>query len=140
MRSAHGAAVRRRGAVHRRDGAPRDRQPLRRRPRRSAGYKVYTTIDGRLQAAANRALRIGLIDYTRRHGWRGAINKVELGGNEHPEELEALLDEYGADRRLLQPAVVVIGGARNRRDVYIKAMRHDADRLGGHVLGEAARQ
>ncbi len=25
-----------------------------------AGYKVYTTIDGRLQKAANRALRIGL--------------------------------------------------------------------------------
>ena len=44
----------------------------------SAGYKVYTTIDGRLQAAANRALRIGLIDYDRRHGWRGAAGKVEL--------------------------------------------------------------
>ena len=26
----------------------------------SAGYKVYTTVDGRLQKAANRALRIGL--------------------------------------------------------------------------------
>ena len=38
----------------------------------NAGYKVYTTIDGRLQAAANRALRIGLIEYDRRHGWRGA--------------------------------------------------------------------
>ena len=37
----------------------------------SAGYKVYTTIDGRLQTAANRALRIGLIEYDRRHGWRG---------------------------------------------------------------------
>ena len=61
-----------------------------------AGYKVYTTIDGRLQTAANRALRIGLVDYDRRHGWRGAINKVELAGNETPEALEALLDEYGS--------------------------------------------
>ena len=43
-----------------------------------AGYKVYTTIDGRLQKAANRALRMGLVDYTRRHGWRGPTNKVEL--------------------------------------------------------------
>ena len=48
-----------------------------------AGYKVYTTIDGRLQKAANRALRMGLIDYTRRHGWRGATNKVELTGSEN---------------------------------------------------------
>ena len=28
-------------------------------------------IDGRLQTAANRAVRIGLIEYDRRHGWRG---------------------------------------------------------------------
>src|SRR6187551_710629 len=70
-----------------------------------AGYKVYTTIDGRLQTAANRAVRIGLIDYTRRHGWRGATNKVELGGNEDADGLEALLDEYGTVG-LLQPAIV----------------------------------
>ena len=37
----------------------------------TAGYKVYTTIDGRLQTAANRAVRVGLIEYDRRHGWRG---------------------------------------------------------------------
>ena len=46
-----------------------------------AGYKVYTTIDGRLQRAANRALRMGLVDYSRRHGWVGASNKVELTGS-----------------------------------------------------------
>ena len=34
----------------------------------NAGYRVYTTIDGRLQTAANRAVRIGLIEYDRRHG------------------------------------------------------------------------
>jgi len=28
-------------------------------------------IDGRLQASANRAVRVGLIEYDRRHGWRG---------------------------------------------------------------------
>ena len=28
----------------------------------NAGYKVYTTIDGRLQTAANRAVRVGLIE------------------------------------------------------------------------------
>src|SRR6186713_1046539 len=83
-----------------------------------AGYKVYTTIDGRLQTAANRAVRIGLIDYTRRHGWRGATNKVELGGNEDADGLEALLDEYGTVG-LLQPAIVVSVGEK-QAEVYIK--------------------
>jgi penicillin-binding protein 1A len=83
-----------------------------------AGYKVYTTIDGRLQTAANRALRIGLIDYTRRHGWRGAINKVDLSGGENSDGFEALLDEYGT-AGLLQPAIVV-SVAEKQADVYIK--------------------
>src|ERR1043165_401142 len=83
-----------------------------------AGYKVYTTIDGRLQTAANRARRIGLVDYTRRHGWRGATNKVELGGNENPDALEALLDEYG-NVGLLQAAVVLTVGEK-QAEVYIK--------------------
>jgi penicillin-binding protein 1A len=83
-----------------------------------AGYKVYTTIDGRLQTAANRALRIGLVDYTQRHGWRGPINKVELAGNEGPDGLEALLDEYG-NIGLLRPAIVVAVGEK-QADVYIK--------------------
>ncbi len=38
------------------------------------GYKVYTTIDGRLQTAANRAVRLGLIEYARRHGYRGPLS------------------------------------------------------------------
>jgi penicillin-binding protein 1A len=83
-----------------------------------AGYKVYTTIDGRLQAAANRALRIGLVDYDRRRGWRGATNKVELTGNEDADALEKLLDEYGSVG-LLQPAIVVTVADKQAR-VYVK--------------------
>lgn len=41
----------------------------------NAGYKVFTTIDSRLQAAANRALRLGLLEYDRRRGWRGPAPK-----------------------------------------------------------------
>jgi len=82
------------------------------------GYKVYTTIDGRLQAAANRSVRIGLIDYDRRHGWRGATNKVELTGNENVDALETLLDEYGSVG-LLQPAIVVSVTDKQAK-VYIK--------------------
>jgi penicillin-binding protein 1A len=84
----------------------------------SAGYKVYTTIDARLQKAANRALRIGLVDYTRRHGWRGATNKIELTGNENPEALDQLLDEY-ATVGMLQPAIVLSVAEKQAR-VFVK--------------------
>ena len=37
------------------------------------GLSVRTTIDPKLQAMADKALRNGLIAYDRRHGWRGAF-------------------------------------------------------------------
>jgi penicillin-binding protein 1A len=43
-----------------------------------AGLKVYTTIDGELQAQANRSLRQTLLDYDRRHGYRGVIDKIDM--------------------------------------------------------------
>jgi penicillin-binding protein 1A len=83
-----------------------------------AGYRVYTTIDGRLQRAANHAVRMGLVDYERRQGWRGASNKVELTGNENPQQLEALLDEY-ARVGDLAPAIV-ISVAEKQAQVFVK--------------------
>ncbi len=44
----------------------------------NAGYKVFTTLDGHMQAAANNALRLGLIDYDRRYGYRGRLGSAEL--------------------------------------------------------------
>jgi len=43
-----------------------------------AGLKVYTTIDGELQAVANRSLRRALLDYDRRHGYRGVVDKIDM--------------------------------------------------------------
>ncbi len=42
------------------------------------GLTVRTTLDPRLQKIADWALRKGLIDYDRKHGYRGAIQHVEL--------------------------------------------------------------
>lgn len=42
------------------------------------GFKVVTTVDSRLQIAAQKALRISLLEYDRRHGYRGPIAKVAL--------------------------------------------------------------
>jgi penicillin-binding protein 1A len=70
----------------------------------STGFKVYTTIDGRLQTAADRAVRVGLIEYDRRHGWRGPAGHVELPAHGEPD-YDDLVDEYSAIGNLA-PAVV----------------------------------
>jgi len=44
----------------------------------AGGFRVLTTIDSRMQAAAERALRRGLRDYDRRHGYRGALRSGAL--------------------------------------------------------------
>lgn len=44
------------------------------------GYAVRTSLDPALQAAADRALRQGLMQYDRaRGGWRGPVNRLEAG-------------------------------------------------------------
>ena len=70
----------------------------------TAGYRVYTTLDGRLQAAAVRAVRIGLIEYDRRHGWRGPAGHIELAAAGAPD-YDDLVDEY-ASIGDLAPAIV----------------------------------
>ncbi len=42
------------------------------------GYNVITTLNTDLQTYANRAVRAGLIDYDRRHGYRGPEGRVKL--------------------------------------------------------------
>jgi penicillin-binding protein 1A len=77
----------------------------------TAGYKVYTTLDGRLQTAANRAVRIGLIEYDRRHGWRGPAGHVELPANGTPD-YDDLVNEYASIGNLT-PAVVTTVAERS---------------------------
>jgi penicillin-binding protein 1A len=86
----------------------------------NSGYKVYTTVDTRLQAAANRALRLGLVEYDRRHGWRGAQAKVDLAANATPDQLEDLLDEYPTVGNL-SPAIVASLTEKSAR-VYVKSL------------------
>ena len=42
------------------------------------GYKVITTIDSRLQADAEMALRAALLEYDRRHGYRGPLARASI--------------------------------------------------------------
>ncbi len=85
----------------------------------TAGYKVYTTIDGRLQAAANRAVHLGLVQYDRRYGYRGPVGHVEFSAGRDAERLEALLDPYPTVG-FLKPAIVESVALRSAV-VFVKA-------------------
>jgi penicillin-binding protein 1A len=67
----------------------------------TAGYRVQTSLDSRLQKAANYSLRNGLLEFTRRRGYRGPHDQVELDEDmlllpieEWPAETLAPLDQY----------------------------------------------
>lgn len=40
------------------------------------GYKVFTTVDGKYQEAANAAVIQGLMDYSERHGYKGPVTNL----------------------------------------------------------------
>ena len=68
----------------------------------SAGYRVITTLDSRLQYAANYAVRNGLFEFTRRRGYRGPIASLSIDPvvlqkayAEWPEDLQRQLQDYG---------------------------------------------
>ena len=58
------------------------------------GLNVYTSIDGELQGVANNALRRALLDYNRRHGYRGVVDNIDLSLiEEDPFEEDFVSDE-----------------------------------------------
>ncbi|MCG5538161.1 penicillin-binding protein 1A [Halorhodospira sp. 9622] len=60
----------------------------------TGGYTVYTTIEKDRQDAANRALRSGLRDYDRRHGYRGPEGSVEAELVGDPAAMEEALTAH----------------------------------------------
>ena len=84
----------------------------------TAGYKVFTTIDSRLQAAATVALRTGLLEYDRHHGYRGATAKVDLAKLTTPKDLDAQLEEFPVIGGL-KPAIVEQIEAKSAK-IYVK--------------------
>jgi penicillin-binding protein 1A len=84
----------------------------------TAGYRVYTTIDSRLETAGTVALRTGLLEYDRRHGWRGATAKVDLSKAAASANLAAQLEEFPVVGGL-RPAIVEKVEAKSAK-IYVK--------------------
>lgn len=67
----------------------------------TGGYRVFTSVDSRLQQAANYSLRNGLLEFTRRRGYRGPESRVEISAEllalppgEWPDEVLQSLERY----------------------------------------------
>jgi len=68
----------------------------------SAGFNVVTTLDSDLQRGATYALRNGLLQFTRRRGFRGPIGLLDVEPSvfdapfeDWPEEVRIALGDYG---------------------------------------------
>lgn len=72
----------------------------------TAGYEAVTTLDSRLQGAAVRALRAGLIEYDQRHGYRGPAGRVTLPSGAREKEMSQALEEF-SPRGGLVPALIL---------------------------------
>ena len=74
----------------------------------SRGLRVITTVNRADQQAAYQALRRGVMDYDRRHGYRGAEAYVDMKdvSSDQDENLEELLTEFDDSDDLL-PAIVL---------------------------------
>jgi penicillin-binding protein 1A len=70
------------------------------------GYRVYTSIDSKLQEAGNSALRKALREYDERHGYRGAEATVTLTTDSVEQDWLAHLAEQHESNKLM-PALVI---------------------------------
>lgn len=95
----------------------------------TSGYRVITTIDGRLQRAANAALRKALLAYDRRHGYRGAEGRVEGVERLSVEALDGLLEAHPPVAGLEAGIVTRVGPDRAR--VHLSGGRHAELMLAG---------
>lgn len=95
------------------------------------GFVVHTTLNSERQAAAQRAVRAGVLDYDIRHGFRGPEGHLALdamtvgeGGILDAVAVGEALDIYGVSGGL-EPAVVV----------QIEERRVEAMRANGEIIG-----
>jgi len=88
----------------------------------SEGFQVVTTVDSRLQRAADVALRSAVLEYDRRHGWRGPAGHVDVE-EVSDEALAALIAERPVIGGLI-PAIVVRTNADEATVVARSGLRY----------------
>ncbi len=96
----------------------------------TSGFKIYTTLRKVDQVAASEAVRQGVLDYDRRHGWRGPEAQLELPLKLTEEALDDLLQDYDEASDLI-PALVL---AADPKQVKVFAKNEGFLDLSGEAL------
>jgi len=93
----------------------------------SAGFKVVTTLDSKLQRAANYSLRNGLLEFTRRRGYRGPIARAAVDPSvlqtpflEWPEEFQLEFANYSNPGSLRVAVVTGVDETRNSAAITLQ--------------------
>lgn len=107
----------------------------------SQGFKVYTTIRQQDQIAAYQALRKGVLDYDRRHGYRGPEGFADLREGNTEDRLEEALQDLPDSGDLL-PAIVTSASSK-ALSVYVRGgerieLKGEPLRFVEHSLGNKA--
>jgi len=87
----------------------------------SDGFTVVTTLDSRLQQTANWALRAGLLEYDRRHGYRGASGHTTVLPQRF-RDLQTMLEKFNPVGGLEPALVMNVTGQTTH--VWLKDGRH----------------
>jgi penicillin-binding protein 1A len=120
----------------------------------TAGLKVKTTLDSRLQRAANSAVRSVLIDYDERHGYRGPLARLgaealQVPQSRAPEEhWRQLLADYeriagfslGLVTEVLESDAEIYFDAEKRTRVAVDAVAWAAPYVSDNRTGNPPRQ
>jgi len=75
----------------------------------SSGLQVTLTIDSKLQSAADAAIKKGLLDYSRRHGYKGIAGKIDPTLLNQPEQAIKQLKDLPQASGLFPALVTEIG-------------------------------
>jgi penicillin-binding protein 1A len=102
-----------------------------------SGIKVFTTVRHRDQEAANLGLRQGVMEYDRRHGYRGPEGYADLPAS--GSELEEAIEEALQDKEPVGDLVPAIVLGASTREVTAAVRRGDNIRISGDGLKFAGR-
>jgi penicillin-binding protein 1A len=83
------------------------------------GFRVYTTIRKADQEASYAALRRGVLEYDRRHGYRGPEGFVEIPANPDEDDIDEALSNHSDSDDLL--AAVVLAASASRVEVALRS-------------------
>ena len=97
-----------------------------------SGIRVYTTVRKADQEAAVAGLRKGILDYDRRHGYRGPEGSVVLPADQ--TEAEDAIDEALAEKQLVGDLVPAVVLSADPKQVVVITKRGDTLTLTGEAL------